>query len=361
MRERKKESVMLFCWSQTWKMFYVRFLFFSLPLRINSIEGELWFACNEKHSFFSFARSFASCLEFRCASAGEEQTLSLTIEPSPWSSLFLSSDVCQTINLAPFFSAMEQQLSSLNTDGPIEFRQFEHCHPSSTTSTTTKRHFSRSLSDPMSSVWPVHATRSPLPTAKIPGVRRDRRKPFSNRPTPDALARCWTIVTCPMSIRWDIQADSTRLPMMCKLWMIGKASVNTAGIRFLFLFFFLSVDGAVVERGKPHLVQDAAVQVFTAGRNRRMILAAEQRLSTSLVTTFDRRRRQSWHDVNEYHSVPYYQYTRAVPIGSWRERSMQHGRRLSNQYPEQSLVFGRKCRGTSQSNGGAARRERIHS
>ena len=23
-------------------------------------------------------------------------------------------------------------------------------------------------------------------------------------------------------IRWDIQGESTRLPMMCKLWMIGK-------------------------------------------------------------------------------------------------------------------------------------------
>jgi hypothetical protein len=23
-------------------------------------------------------------------------------------------------------------------------------------------------------------------------------------------------------IRWDIEAESTRLPMMCKLWMIGK-------------------------------------------------------------------------------------------------------------------------------------------
>ena len=75
------------------------------------------------------------------------------------------------------------------------------------------------------------------------------------------------------------------------------------------------VDGAVVERGKPHLVQDAAVQVFTAGRNRRSILAAEQRYGQSSMPSFDRRRRHSWHDVNEYHSVPYYQYTRSIRSG----------------------------------------------
>jgi hypothetical protein len=94
-------------------------------------------------------------------------------------------------------------------------------------------------------------------------------------------------------IRWDIEGESTRLPMMCKLWMI--------------------VDGAVVERGKPHLVQDAAVQVFSAGRNLRAIIAAQQRYGqVSTSSTSDRRRRQSWHDVNEYHSVPYYQYTTSV-------------------------------------------------
>ncbi|CAF2527000.1 unnamed protein product [Rotaria sp. Silwood2] len=97
-------------------------------------------------------------------------------------------------------------------------------------------------------------------------------------------------------IRWDIAGESTRLPMMCKLWII--------------------VDGAVVERGKPHLVQDAAIQVCTAGRNRRSILAAEQRYRQTSVSTFDRRRRHSWHDVNEYHSVPYYQYTRSVRSGN---------------------------------------------
>ena len=70
------------------------------------------------------------------------------------------------------------------------------------------------------------------------------------------------------------------------------------------------MDGAVVERGKPHLVQDAAVQVFTAGRNLRATLAAEQRAN------YHRRRRQSWHDLNEYHSVPYHQYTRSIRLGS---------------------------------------------
>lgn len=75
------------------------------------------------------------------------------------------------------------------------------------------------------------------------------------------------------------------------------------------------VDGAVVERGKPHLVQDAAIQVFTSGRNLRSILESEQRKKLTSATKSNRRRRQSWHDVNEYHSVPYYQYTRAVRSG----------------------------------------------
>ncbi|CAF3459028.1 unnamed protein product [Rotaria socialis] len=116
-------------------------------------------------------------------------------------------------------------------------------------------------------------------------------------------ARCIgsLIEDCDVSdvIRWDIEAESTRLPMMCKLWMI--------------------VDGAVAERGKAHLVQDAAVQVLTQGRNLRALLSLQQRYnSTSIKTTSDRRRRQSWHDVNEYHSVPYYQYTRAVQMGFQR-------------------------------------------
>ncbi len=75
---------------------------------------------------------------------------------------------------------------------------------------------------------------------------------------------------------------------------------------------YFIVDGAVVERGKPHLVQDAAVQVYTEGRNCRSILAAEQRYNQISFSTSNRDRRHSWHDVNEYHSVPYYQYTRAI-------------------------------------------------
>ncbi|CAF4949494.1 unnamed protein product [Rotaria sp. Silwood1] len=113
-------------------------------------------------------------------------------------------------------------------------------------------------------------------------------------------ARCIgsLIEDCDISdvIRWDIEGESTRLPMMCKLWMI--------------------VDGAVVERGRPHLVQDAAIQVFTSGRNLRSILATQRHYNQTLITTtVDRRRRQSWQDVNEYHSVSYYQYTCAVRRG----------------------------------------------
>jgi len=78
------------------------------------------------------------------------------------------------------------------------------------------------------------------------------------------------------------------------------------------LCFFLIVDGAVVERGKPHLVQDAAVQVYPTGRNHRSILTGEQRSNQIFVSKSNRRRRHSWHDVNEYHSVPYYQYTNSI-------------------------------------------------
>ena len=82
------------------------------------------------------------------------------------------------------------------------------------------------------------------------------------------------------------------------------------------MIFFTLVDGAVVERGKPHLVQDAAVQVSISGRSYRSLLAGQQRYNQKLVSTFDRRRRHSWHDVNEYHSVPYYQYTCFIRSGS---------------------------------------------
>jgi hypothetical protein len=81
---------------------------------------------------------------------------------------------------------------------------------------------------------------------------------------------------------------------------------------------FCLVDGAIVERGKPHLVQDAAVQVLIEGRNLRSILSGQQQFKKQ---TSDRRRRQSWHDVNEYHSVPYYQYTHSVQSG--HEQSVQ--------------------------------------
>jgi hypothetical protein len=63
------------------------------------------------------------------------------------------------------------------------------------------------------------------------------------------------------------------------------------------------------------LVQDAAIQVSIGGRNLRSILSSEQRYHRTSITTFDRRRRQSWHDINEYHSVPYHQYTRCVRLG----------------------------------------------
>ena len=78
------------------------------------------------------------------------------------------------------------------------------------------------------------------------------------------------------------------------------------------------VDGVVVERGKPHLVQDAAVQVFTAGRHLRSILSMDKKANEHFREQTERRRcrRQSWIDLNEYHSVPYYQYSRSLRLGS---------------------------------------------
>ena len=114
------------------------------------------------------------------------------------------------------------------------------------------------------------------------------------------------------TIRWDIQGESTLVPMMCKYWIISKTFNCLVGLDPC-LFFSSLVDGAVVERGKPHLVQDAAVQVFTAGRHLRSIVSAERQANERVSS---RHRRQSWHDLPEYHSVPYHQYTRAVHSGS---------------------------------------------
>jgi hypothetical protein len=50
-----------------------------------------------------------------------------------------------------------------------------------------------------------------------------RREPFFKQDN----ARCIGSLMddCDISdfIRWDIQGESTRLPMVCKLWMIGKS------------------------------------------------------------------------------------------------------------------------------------------
>lgn len=119
------------------------------------------------------------------------------------------------------------------------------------------------------------------------------------------------------TIRWDIEGESTRLPMVCKLWMIGRCAESVLGCGDDRRGVFCLVDGAVVERGKPHVVRDAAVQVFTAGRHNRMLLAAKQTSSQPLLAVPNasaaaRHRRHSWQDLNEYYSVPYYQYTRPV-------------------------------------------------
>lgn len=96
--------------------------------------------------------------------------------------------------------------------------------------------------------------------------------------------------------------------------MVGQIFVIQNEKKQIFSSFL--VDGAVVERGKPRLVQDVAIQVFTTGRNCQSILTTQQRSRKDSITTLDRRRRHSWHGINEYHSVPYYQYTRCVQFGN---------------------------------------------
>ena len=79
---------------------------------------------------------------------------------------------------------------------------------------------------------------------------------------------------------------------------------------------FLSlVDGAVVERGKPTLVQDVAVQVSLGNQSLRSKSSSEHRFDLKSASKVDRHRRHSWHNVNEYRSVPYHQYSRSVQPG----------------------------------------------
>ena len=76
-----------------------------------------------------------------------------------------------------------------------------------------------------------------------------------------------------------------------------------------------SVDGAVVERGKPTLVQDVAIQVSLGNQSLRSKSSNEHRFDLKVASKVDRHRRHSWHNVNEYRSVPYHQYSRSVQPG----------------------------------------------
>ncbi|CAF1197573.1 unnamed protein product [Rotaria magnacalcarata] len=188
-----------------------------------------------------------------------------------------------------------EQLSSLNTTEPIDFNNLNiviHPRP------PRRRQSGASLVPFRPYVKCLTSVRKPFAFAngKDSWVTMGKTEQLFKQEN----ARCIGSLMddCDISdvIRWDIEGESTRLPMMCKLWII--------------------VDGAVVERGKPHLVQDAAVQVFTSGRNRHSIFSTELRYRQVIMPKIDRRRRHSWHEINEYHSVPYYQYTRSVRSGN---------------------------------------------
>jgi hypothetical protein len=207
-----------------------------------------------------------------------------------------------------------EQLSSLNTSEPIDFDNLNiviHPRP------PRRRQSGASLVPFRPYVKCLTSERKPFAFAngKDSWVTMGKTEQLFNLDN----ARCIGSLMddCDISdvIRWDIEGESTRLPMMCKLWIIGRTNFSQS-LQFFCFYFFSIVDGAVVERGKPHLVQDAAVQVFTSGRNRHSIFSTELRYRQALIPKIDRRRRHSWHEINEYHSVPYYQYTRSVRSGN---------------------------------------------
>lgn len=91
----------------------------------------------------------------------------------------------------------------------------------------------------------------------------------------------------------DIDSESTFLPLMCKLMII--------------------IQGACVERGRPVLVRDASIQVSDKKNNQELITKKQGMLmAPSRDGVSEPRdsyyRRQSFHNLPEYTSIPYYQY-----------------------------------------------------
>ena len=116
---------------------------------------------------------------------------------------------------------MDQQLSTLNTSEPIDYDNLNiitHPRP------PRRRQSGASLIPFRPYVKRLTGVREPFEYAN----GSDHWQTTGKREVvfQQNNARCigTLIDDCDISdvIRWDIQAESTRLPMVCKLWMIGK-------------------------------------------------------------------------------------------------------------------------------------------
>ena len=116
---------------------------------------------------------------------------------------------------------MEQQLSTLNTTEPLDYDNLNiviHPRP------PRRRQSGASLVPFRPYVKSLTGVREPFGYADgfNPWKTTGQREIFFKQDN----ARCigTLIDDCDISdvIRWDIQGESTRLPMMCKLWIIGK-------------------------------------------------------------------------------------------------------------------------------------------
>ena len=113
-----------------------------------------------------------------------------------------------------------QQLSTLNTTGPIDYDNLSiviHPRP------RRRRQSGASLVPFRPYVKCLTSVRQPssLANGKDQWMVSGKREEFFKQEN----ARCIgsLLDDCDISdvIRWDIPGESTRLPMMCKLWMIG--------------------------------------------------------------------------------------------------------------------------------------------
>jgi hypothetical protein len=129
-----------------------------------------------------------------------------------------------------------QELSTLNTSGPIDYDNL---------SIVIRPRPPRRRQSGISLV-PFRPYVKCLTTVREPFSFADGKEKWmimGNKQTffKQQNARCIgsLIDDCDISdvIRWDIEGESTRLPMMCKLWMIGKKKRIFSQVLMLLFFF----------------------------------------------------------------------------------------------------------------------------